>query len=54
MQEVSSLVPEVDPLQEKTAFTGFMERVGQLRPITWFVVHVGTHVDPVLMRLTGG
>ncbi len=37
MQEVSSLIPEVDPLQEKTAFTGFMERVAtaEERAVLW-------------------
>lgn len=54
MSDVRALVPEVDPFQEKTAFERFMERVGQMRPITWFVVNVGTHVDPMLMRLSGG
>jgi len=49
-----SLVPEVDPFQEKTAFKRLMERAGQLRPITWFMAHVATHIDPVLMRLSGG
>ena len=54
MSDISGLVPEVEPFQEKTAFMRFMGRVGQLRPITWFMLHVGTHVDPVLMRLSGG
>ena len=54
MSDIGGLVPEVDPFQEKSGFQRFMERVGQLPPITWFIVHVGTHVDPVLMRLSGG
>jgi deazaflavin-dependent oxidoreductase (nitroreductase family) len=24
------------------------------RPVTWFLVHVGNHIDPVLMKLSGG
>jgi len=54
MSDIGGLVPEVEPFQEKTAFKRFMERAGQLRPVSWFLVHVGTHVDPVLMRLSGG
>ena len=49
-----ALVPEVDPLQEKTAFTRLVERGAQLRLVTWLLVHVGRKVDPVLMRLSGG
>jgi hypothetical protein len=42
MSDIRALVPEVEPFQEKTAFMRFMGRVGQLRPITWFMLHVGT------------
>jgi deazaflavin-dependent oxidoreductase (nitroreductase family) len=54
MPGISALVPEVDPLQEKSAFDRLVERSAQLRPVTWFLVHVGRHVDPALMRLSGG
>jgi len=54
MSDIGGLVPEVDPFQEKNGFQRLMERAGQLPPITWFIVHVGTHVDPALMRLSGG
>ncbi len=54
MPDPDTLVPEVDPLQEKTASMRLSERLAQLRPATWFLVHVGRHVDPVLMRITGG
>jgi len=54
MSNIGGLVPEVDPFQEKTAFKRFMERVGQMPPITWFMVNVATRIDPMLMRLSGG
>ena len=54
MSDIGGLVPEVDPFREKTAFKRFMERAGQLRPFTWFMAHAATHIDPVLMRLSGG
>jgi len=47
-------IPEVDPLQEKSGFVRLMERFAQLRHVTWFLVRVGRHIDPVLMRFTGG
>ena len=54
MSNIGGLVPDVDPLREKSAFGRWMEKVGQLRPVSWFMVHVATHIDPVLMRLSGG
>ena len=54
MSDTHSLVPEVNPFQEKSAFKRWLDKVGQLRPMTWFFAHVGTRVDPVLMRLSGG
>jgi len=54
MSTAHSLLPEVDPFQEKTVFERFKERAAQLRPITWLIAHVATHIDPMLMRLSGG
>ena len=54
MSDVGELVPEVDPFQEKSAFERWMEKLGQMRLVSWFMVHVATHIDPVLMRLSGG
>lgn len=50
----SALVPEVDPQLEKSTFERLAERIAQLRLVTWLLVHVGRHVDPVLMRLSDG
>ena len=54
MSSTHPLVPEVDPFQEKSAFKRWLEKSGQLRPVNWFMVHVATHIDPLLMRLSGG
>lgn len=54
MTVTSSEIPEVDPLAEKSRAMRMAERFAQLRVFTWLLVHVGRHVDPVLMRLTRG
>jgi len=34
-------------------FDELVERLAQLRPITWFLVHTSGYIYPVLMRLSG-
>jgi len=48
------LVPELDPLREKSANERFGQWFAQKRPVTWFILKVASKVDPILMRLTGG
>jgi deazaflavin-dependent oxidoreductase (nitroreductase family) len=54
MKETNGWVPEVDPFQAKSPVARAAERLAQLRPITWFLVHVGNKVDPILMHLSDG
>jgi len=44
----------MNPRGEKTRSARLVERLASVRPLTWFLVHVGRHVDPVLMRLSNG
>jgi len=43
-----------DPARERVAFKAVLDRVFKSRFGTWMAIHVGQHVDPVLMRATGG
>jgi F420H(2)-dependent quinone reductase len=47
-------VPAQDPRAPKGAWKRFLQWTGQQRPVTWFLVHVGNHIDPVLMKASGG
>jgi deazaflavin-dependent oxidoreductase (nitroreductase family) len=31
-----------------------MESVGRQRAVAWFLINVGNHIDPLLMRVSGG
>jgi deazaflavin-dependent oxidoreductase (nitroreductase family) len=54
MSDTRSLVPEVNPFQEKSAFRRWMEKSGLLPPVRWFMVNVASRIDPLLMRVSGG
>ena len=43
-----------DPLTPKGRWLRALSWSGRQRPVTWFLVNVGTRVDPVLMKLSGG
>jgi deazaflavin-dependent oxidoreductase (nitroreductase family) len=43
-----------DPAAPQNALLRFLAWTARLRPTTWFLVNVGNHVDPVLMKISGG
>lgn len=43
-----------DPAAPKGAFLSMLSWAAKQRPMTWFLVNVGNHIDPVLMRVSGG
>ena len=47
-------IPSFDPLAPKSPWMSFLSWSARQRPVTWFLVNVGNHIDPVLMRATGG
>jgi F420H(2)-dependent quinone reductase len=47
-------VPPSDPRRRKGAYLRTLEWLAKRRAVTWFLIHVGNRVDPVLMRATGG
>ena len=47
-------VPPCDPRRPKGAYLRTLEWLAKRRPVTWFLIHIGNRVDPVLMRATGG
>jgi deazaflavin-dependent oxidoreductase (nitroreductase family) len=47
-------VPDYDPLAPKGPFTSALAWAVRQRPLTWFLVHIGNKIDPVLMRISGG
>ena len=47
-------IPENDPTARKSLLLKAMHRAAQHSATTWFLTRVGTHVDPVLMRWSGG
>ncbi len=54
MSGIEPLIPAVIPRPEKTPAQQVLVRVGQLRAVTWFLVNVGRHVDPLLMKWSNG
>lgn len=54
MPPASKRVPAVDPTQAKGFIERSAERIAKTRAVAWFLIHVGSRVDPVLMRLSGG
>ena len=49
-----ALIPASDPTRPKGPYLRALEWAAKRRPVTWFLIHVGNRVDPVLMRATGG
>jgi deazaflavin-dependent oxidoreductase (nitroreductase family) len=47
-------IPPSDPRRPKGAYLRGLEWLAKRRSVTWFLIHVGNRVDPVLMRATGG
>jgi len=43
-----------DPASPKGPLLSAMVWAARRRPVTWFLVHVGNHIDPVLMKVSGG
>ena len=43
-----------DPAQPQSAWDRALSWAGRQRPVTWFLVNIGTKIDPALMRATGG
>jgi deazaflavin-dependent oxidoreductase (nitroreductase family) len=43
-----------DPTTPKGPLLSALAWAARQRPVTWFLVHVGNRIDPVLMRATGG
>jgi deazaflavin-dependent oxidoreductase (nitroreductase family) len=47
-------VPSFDPLEPKGPWMSSLSWAARQRPVTWFLVNIGTKVDPSLMRASGG
>jgi hypothetical protein len=47
-------VPPYDPERRKGPWLQGLDWAGKPRAVTWFLIHIGNRVDPVLMRATGG
>jgi deazaflavin-dependent oxidoreductase (nitroreductase family) len=43
-----------DPAQPQSTWDRALSWAGRRRPVTWFLVNIGTKIDPALMRATGG
>ena len=54
MPPASRPIPQVDPLRPKSDWRRRLEKIGELRLVGWFMMNVATHIDPVLMRWSGG
>jgi hypothetical protein len=49
-----ALIPASDPTRPKGPYLRALEWAAKQRPVTWFLIHAGNRLDPVLMRATGG
>jgi F420H(2)-dependent quinone reductase len=47
-------VPAFDPMARKGPWFNFLAWSARQRPVTWFLIHVGNRIDPVMMKATGG
>jgi deazaflavin-dependent oxidoreductase (nitroreductase family) len=54
MPNQDALVPELDPLREKSANERFGDWLAQKRPVSWFILKIASKIDPILMQLSGG
>lgn len=52
--EAIGRVPPFDPAAPQGPVLRTIARAARLRPVTWYLVNVGNHVDPVLMKISGG
>ena len=43
-----------DPNEPKSLWMRGLSWAARQRPVTWYLVNVGGHVDPVLMKISGG
>jgi deazaflavin-dependent oxidoreductase (nitroreductase family) len=48
------VIAPVDPTREPTGFGRAMHRVGMSGPGRWFGINVSSHIDPWLLRASGG
>lgn len=44
----------MDPAAEPTRFGRLMQRIGMSAPGRWVGIHVGSRIDPWLLRISGG
>ena len=51
---MTSRVPSSDPTRAKNRRERIGSRLAELRPVTWYLVHLGRVVDPFLMRISNG
>jgi len=49
-----SAIPAVDPTRERGRVTGALHRFGMSRAGRWYGIHIGSRIDPPLLRLTRG
>lgn len=54
MVRESSRVPALDPTARKGVVKRSVEKLAKRRAVTWYLIHIGGRVDPVLMRMSGG
>ncbi|WP_332641989.1 nitroreductase/quinone reductase family protein [Aeromicrobium sp.] len=54
MATKSSKVPALDPTAPKGAFKRSIEKLAKRRAVTWYLIHVGGRIDPILMKMSGG
>lgn len=54
MVRESSRVPVNDPTAPKGRFKRTVEKLAKRRAVTWYLIHVGGRVDPILMKMSGG
>ena len=47
-------IPPVDPTEPPSGFKRALHRIGMTSAGRWYGMHVGSRVDPPLLRLTGG
>lgn len=47
-------VPPFDPAAPQGLVLRTVAWAARLRPVTWYLVHIGNRIDPALMKLSGG
>ncbi|WP_209717963.1 nitroreductase family deazaflavin-dependent oxidoreductase [Marmoricola sp. OAE513] len=51
---MTSRVPASDPTREKNRREKVGAKLAELRPVTWYLVHLGRVIDPFLMKVSNG